>query len=53
MARPGRTQTDADNCVFENGLTLAERLRQDTASFGRKRRTADATTATVSSMNVS
>ena len=45
------TQNDADDCVYSHGLELAERLRQDTASHGRKRKTADTTTATVSSMS--
>ena len=45
------TQNDADDCVFRYGLELAEHLRQDTASHGRKRRTADTTTTTVSSMS--
>lgn len=45
------TQNDADDCVFCDGLKLAERLRQDTASHGRKPRTTDATTTTVSSMS--
>ena len=45
------TQNDVDDCVFRYGLELAERLRQDTASHGQKRRTADTTTATVSSMS--
>ena len=45
------TQDDADDCGFRHGLELAERLRQDTASHGRKRRTADTPTTTVSSMS--
>ena len=45
------TQNDVDDCVFRHGLELPERLRQDTASHGRKRRTADTTTTTVSSMS--
>ena len=32
------TQDDGDDCVLQHGLRLAERLRQDTASQGRKRR---------------
>ena len=32
------TQDDGDDCVLRHGLRLAERLRQDTASQGRKRR---------------
>ena len=45
------TQNEADECVFRYWLELAKRLRQDTASHGRKRRTTDATTTTVSSMS--
>ena len=44
------TQNDADDCVYSHGLELAERLRQDTASHGRKRRTVDTTTATVNNI---
>ena len=40
-------QNDADNCVFQHGLTLADRLRQDTASYRRKRGTADQSTTSV------
>ena len=45
------TQNDADDCVFRHGIELAKRLRQDTASHGRKRRTDDTNTTTVSSMS--
>ena len=45
------TQNDADDCVFRHGIELAERLRQDTASHGRKRRTSDTTATTVSSVS--
>ena len=43
-------QNDADDCVYNHGLELAERLRQDTASHGRKRRTVDTTTPTVNNI---
>ena len=44
------TQHDDDDCVLRHVLGIADRLRQDAASYGRKRRTTNAATTTLNNV---